>query len=468
MTRRKKVWIALGVVVVLAAVGYANFGLRGPAGTAVTVEKVSRQDLEAVVSASGKIQAKKTVNISAETMGKVVDLQVAEGDTVKAGQPLLQIDPRNLETAVQNREASLATARSQLEQTRSQAENSKVALRQAEDTLRRQESLMKEGLIPRETYERTQNDFRMRQTDVRVSEQSVRTQQQRIKQEEASLESARYDLNKVRIVSPIDGIVIRRNIEEGETAIVGTMNNAGTVLLTIADLSVLETEIEVDETDIPFIRTGQSAKITIDPIPDREFTGRVTELGNSPIQATGQAAQNAGRATNFKVVVTIDGEVPNVRPGFTCTAVITTATRSQALAVPIQAMTVRELIVDAAGKIVTPPTPQTPAPAAGETPRPTVSVPLAPGQTRKEFEGVFVARAGRAAFVPVKTGIAGERYFEVLEGLKEGDEVIVGPFASVRGLREGDAIRVTESSAGLDRGRGAGPPAETRQETRER
>lgn len=468
MTRRKKLWIALGVVVVLAAVAYANFGLRGPAGIAVTVEKVSRQDLEAVVSASGKIQAKKTVNISAETMGKVVDLQVAEGDTVKTGQPLLQIDPRNLETAVQNREASLATARSQLEQTRSQAENSKVALKQAEDTLRRQESLMKEGLVPRETYERTLNDFRMRQTDVRVSEQSVRTQEQRIKQEEASLESARYDLNKVRIVSPIDGIVIRRNIEEGETAIVGTMNNAGTVLLTIADLSVLETEIEVDETDIPFIQTGQTAKITIDPIPDREFTGRVTELGNSPIQATGQAAQTAGRATNFKVVVTIDGEVPNVRPGFTCTAVITTATRSQALAVPIQAMTVRELIVDAAGKIVTPPTRPTSAPAAGDTARPAVPAPLGPGQTRKEFEGVFVARHGRAVFVPVKTGIAGERYFEVLEGLNEGDEVITGPFASVRSLREGDAIRVTESSTGLDRGRGAGPPAETRQETRER
>ncbi len=454
---RKKLWIGLGVVVVLAAVGYANFGLRGPAGLAVTVEKVSRQDLEAVVSASGKIQAKKTVNISAETMGKVVDLQVAEGDTVTTGQPLLQIDPRNLETAVQNREASLATARSQLEQTRSQAENSKVALKQAEDTLGRQESLMKEGLIPRETYERTMNDFRMRQTDVRASEQSVRTQEQRIKQEEASLESARYDLNKVRIVSPIDGIVIRRNIEEGETAIVGTMNNAGTVLLTIADLSVLETEIEVDETDIPFIRTGQTAKITIDPIPDREFAGRVTELGNSPIQATGQAAQNAGRATNFKVVVTIDGEVPNVRPGFTCTAVITTATRSQALAVPIQAMTVRELIVDPAGKIVTP---------AGAAPSGRAAGPAAPGpgQSRKEFEGVFVARNGRAVFVPVKTGIAGERHFEVLDGLSEGDEVITGPFASVRTLREGDVIRVTGSTTGLDSPGGGAGPATTTQE----
>jgi HlyD family secretion protein len=440
MMKRKKLWIGLGIVIVLGGVAAANFGLRRPTGTEVNVERVARRDLEAVVSASGKIQAKKTVNISAETMGKVVDLQVAEGDLVKAGQPLLQIDPRNLETAVQNREASLATARSQLEQTRSQTENSKVALKQAEDTLRRQESLMERGLIPRETYERSLNDKRMRETDVRVSEQSVRTQEQRIRQEEANLESARYDLNKVRIVSPIDGIVIRRNIEAGETAIVGTMNNAGTVLLTIADLSVLETEVEVDETDIPFIRIGQPTKITIDAIPDREFAGRVTEVGNSPIQATGAAAAT-GRATNFKVVVTIDGEVPNVRPGFTCTAVITTATREQVLAVPIQAMTVRELVVDAAGTIV--PAPVPPAPG-GASPRPVgPPPPLAPGQTRKEFEGVFVARAGRAVFVPVKTGIAGERYFEVLEGLTETDEVIIGPFASVRALRQGDQVRIT-------------------------
>ncbi len=454
MMKRKKLWIGLGLVVVLAGIAAANFAFRRPTGTEVTTEKITRRDLEAIVSASGKIQAKKTVNISAETMGKVVDLQVAEGDVVRVGQPLLQIDPRNLETAVQNREASLATARSQLEQMRSQAENSKVALKQSEDTLRRQESMMEKGLIPRETYERSLNDFRMRQTDLRVSEQAVRTQEQRIKQEEANLESARYDLNKVRIVSPINGIVIRRNIEAGETAIVGTMNNAGTVLLTIADLSVLETEIEVDETDIPFIQIGQIAKITIDAIPDREFAGRVTEVGNSPIQATGQAAANAGRATNFKVVVTIDGEVPNVRPGFTCTAVITTATRKQVLSVPIQAMTVRELVVDAAG---TPVPTAPPADAAGPSARPAAPPPLGPGQTRKEFEGVFVSRAGRAVFVPVKTGIAGERYFEVLEGLAEGDEVITGPFASVRALREGEQIRVTGPSGTADQGQQ--PPA---------
>jgi HlyD family secretion protein len=438
MTRGKKALIATGIVVVLAGIGYANFRFRRTTATDVTVEKVSKHDLEAIVSASGKIRAKKTVNISAETMGKVVTLAVAEGERVRKGQLLLEIDPRNLETMVQNREASVASARSQLDQTRAQIANARVALQQAKDTLRRQEDMWRAGLIPRDTYERAQNDVKMRETDLVVSEESVRTQEQRIKVEEANLSSARYDLNKVRMESPIDGLVTKRNVEEGETAVVGTMNNAGTVLLTIADMSVIETEIEVDETDVPHVEVGQMAKIEIDAFPDRTFPGRVTEVGNSPIVATGAAA-NQGRATNFKVVVQIEGEVPDVRPGFTCTAIITTATRAKALGVPIQAMTVRELVVDEAGKVV----PADP-PARGQSPnRPTAPAELKPGQTRKEIEGVFVMRAGHAAFVPVKTGIAGEKFFEVLDGLKEGDEVITGPFASVRTLKEGDAVKIS-------------------------
>jgi HlyD family secretion protein len=442
MTRGKKALIATGIVVVLGAIGYANFAFRRTSATEVTVEKVAKHDLEAIVSASGKIRAKKTVNISAETMGKVVTLAVAEGERVRRGQLLLEIDPRNLETMVQNREASLASARSQLDQTRAQIANSRVALQQAKDTLRRQEDMWRAGLIPRDTYERAQNDVKMRETDLIVSEQSVRTQEQRIKVEEANLSSARYDLNKVRMESPIDGLVIKRNVEEGETAIVGTMNNAGTVLLTIADMSVIETEIEVDETDVPHVQVGQIAKVEIDAFPDRVFPGKVTEVGNSPITATGAAA-STGRATNFKVVVQIEGEVPDVRPGFTCTATITTATRAKALGVPIQAMTVRELVVDEAGKIV----PVDP-PARGQGPnRPVVPVELKPGQTRKEIEGVFVMRTGRAAFVPVKTGIAGEKFFEVLGGLTEGDEVITGPFASVRTMKDGDEVKVSTSPA---------------------
>src|SRR6185295_3157784 len=262
----------------------------------------------------------------------------------------------------------------------------------------------------------------------------------RIAQERATLESARYDLSKNTIASPIDGIVTRRNIQEGETAVIGTMNNAGTVLLTLADMSVIQAEVEVDETNIPSVQLGQKAKITIDALPDKTFKGHVSEIGNSPIQAAGAAAQNTStQATNFKVVVILDEPVPSVRPGFTCTADITTATRKEVTAVPIPAVAVRELVYDANGQVVKEPKTdkrrKTPEPVA-------VAAELKPGQTRKETEGVFVVRAGKAEFVPIKMGIAGDKYFEVLGGLKGGDEVITGPYNSVRGMTDGDLVKV--------------------------
>lgn len=439
---RKKLVIGLILVVVIAAVVYANLNMNRSTGVEVTTEKIGRHDLESIVSASGKIRAKRSVNIAAETMGKVVNLAVNEGDIVTQGQFLLQIDPRNLQTQVNSREASLAAARSQLAEQETSVENARTNLKQAEDNLSRQRELFKAALIPRETLDRAENEVKLRQTDLAQREQAIKTQRTRIMQEEANLENAKFDLNKVRIVSPIAGIVTRRNIEEGETVVVGTMNNAGTVLMAIADLSVIETEIEVDETDIPFIALGQAAKVKIDAFPDREFKGRVTEVGNSAIQTTGAATT---RATNFKVVVTIDEQVPNVRPGFTCTATITTATRQKVVAVPIQATMVREMVVNADGSLV-----RAPAPAPGEVPssrRPTVPTELQPGQTRKEIEGVFVAKDGRAVFTPIKVGIAGEKFFEVITGLAEGDEVIVGPFTSVRSMKDGDVIKPSTAPA---------------------
>jgi HlyD family secretion protein len=438
---RKKLLIGLGLVVVLAGLAYANVVYRRPTGTKVTVERIAKRDLEAVVSASGTVQPQRHVDVSAEMMGKVTNLVVNEGDMVKQGQLLLQIDPRNLQSAVDNHQASLDTARATLDQTKTQVQNSRIALKLAQDTLQRQEGMFKAGLISRNDYDTAQADVQSKQTDLLVAQQSVKTQEQRIRQEEANLESAKYDLNKVRVVAPISGLVTRRSIEEGETVVTGTMNNAGTVLLTITDMSVIDTEIEVDETDIPYIKVGQPAKVTIDAIPDKTFDATVTEVGNSPIQSTGSTG-TTGRATNFKVVVTLKDQVPNVRPGFTCTAEITTATRQQALSVPIQAMTVRELVVDKSGAIV-----PTPAPPPGSTHAPTAPKELTPGQTHKEFEGVFLDRDAHAVFVPVKTGIAGDKYFEVLDGLKAGDQVITGPFASVRTLKDTDPV-VIDTTAG--------------------
>ena len=445
MSGKKKIFIGAGIVVLLGAIAYANVKFKRTDGIEVTTEGVQKRHLEAIVSASGKIQPKRDVNISADTMGRVTDLAVEEGDRVTKGQFLLQIDPRNLRSAVQRTQASLAAASSQVEQLRVAIESSKVALKQAEDNYTRQQNLWKGGLTTRETLERSESDLKLRQADLRSQEQQLRTQELRKDSESATAESARFDLSKVRIESPIGGIVTRRNIEEGETVVIGTMNNAGTVLLTIADMSIIEAEVEVDETDIPSVRFGQPAKVTIDAMPGQTFMGKVTEIGNSPIQAA-SGTQASTQATNFKVVVTLDKEIPEVRPGFTCTAEITTAVRDNAIAVPIQATTVRELVVDDKGNVIKPPADdkKTRRPATAGAAQ---TAELKPGQTRKELEGVFTVQNNKAVFMPVKTGIAGEKYFEVLSGLKEGDAVITGPFASVRSLAEGAAVKTTTTPA---------------------
>jgi HlyD family secretion protein len=437
MTGRKKLLIGGGIVVALGAIAFANFKFKKDPGITVNTEAIQKRRLEAIVSASGKIQPKRSVNISADTSGRVTELVVNEGDRVKQGQFLLQIDPRNLRTRVQSGDASLSAARSQADQIRLAMETAKIALKQSEDNVKRQRDLWKQGLTTREALDNAEADLKTRQADMRTQEQQYQTQRLRIQQESATLDSARYDLNKVRIESPIDGIVTRRNIEAGETAIIGTMNNPGTVLLTIADMSVIEAEVDVDETDIPNVALGQKAKITIDAMPGKTFTARVTEIGNSPIQTAGQAA--AAQATNFKVVLTVDGEIPSVRPGFTCTAEITTAVRENAIAVPIQATTVREMVVDEKENVVREPQtgPPNRRPAAGAV----QAAELKPGQSRKELEGVFLVRDNKAEFVPVKTGIPGDKYFEVLSGVKEGDKVIVGPFASVRELKDGALVK---------------------------
>jgi len=263
----------------------------------------------------------------------------------------------------------------------------------------------------------------------------------------------------VRIESPIDGIVTRRNIQEGETAIIGTMNNPGTVLLTLAHMSIIQAEVEVDETNIPNVQLGQLAKITIDAIPDKTFKGHVSEIGNSPIQATGGGGAGT-QATNFKVVVVLDEVVPDVRPGFTCTADITTATRKHVTSVPIPAVAVRELVYNEEGQIVKDPkTDKRKRPEAaslltrlrrnnsedaGASTPSTQELPT--GQTRKETEGVFVIREGRAEFLPIKMGIAGDRFFEVLSGLHENDQVITGPYNSVRSMGDGDLVKVDNNT----------------------
>ena len=440
----KKVLIVLGVVLLLAAVVAANLYYRRETGLNVQAEALRNRDLEAIVSASGKVQPKRQVNVSANITGRVTRVGVEEGERVKAGQFLLEIDPKQLEGQLQRGEASVAAAQSSLAAARTAVEQSRANLELARQNLKRQQDLWKGELTTRENLERAQNELTVRETELRAREQDIETNEARIKQEQAGLSTTRYNLNQIIMTSPMDGLVTRRSIEEGETAVLGTMNNAGSVLLTIADMSVIEAEVEVDETEIPTVALNQEAKVTIDAVPDRTFKGHVTEIGNSPVQTT---TQNTGQrqATTFKVVITLDEPVPDIRPGFTCTAEITTAKRKDVVSVPIQALTVREMLFNDKGEMVRETSTrrrrgtnlETPVSASNEPP---------PGHTRKETEGVFAIRDGKAIFLPVKVGIAGEQYFEVLTGLKAGDQVITGPFASVRELGDGEAVRVQQSN----------------------
>jgi len=434
---RKKIIIGTLIVVLAAALIGANLYFKRETGVEVQVEKILKRDLESIVSASGKIRAMTTVNISANTMGRVTKLAVEEGDRVKKGQFLLEIDPRSLRTQVERGEAGLSAQRVAIDQARTALESAKSSLKLAQDTFKRQQDLWKDQLTTREALDRAENDVRLRERDVETRQAEITMQSTRLRQNAADLDNAKYNLGQVSIDSPIDGIVTRRNIELGENVMIGTMNNAGTVLLTVADLSVIEAELEVDETDIPNVKVGQLTKVTIDAIPDKTFKAKVTEVGNSPIQTSAAASS---QAINFKVVVTIQDEILEVRPGFTCTADITTATRKDVVAIPIQATTVRELIYDDKGNVVKEPPPDKNKP---RRPGPIVATAeLKPGQTKKETEGVFVIAKGNASFLPVKTGIAGEKFFEVLTGVKAGDEVITGPFNSVRDLKDGDPVKL--------------------------
>jgi HlyD family secretion protein len=433
---RNNLLVGLAVVLVLGGAAGGVVYYRREKPLVVSTETIRRRDLEAVVSASGKIQPKRLVNISADTPGRVVNLAVNEGDRVSIGQFLLQIDPKSLRTRVDSSAASLQANQLLLDQMRQAVQSARVQVEQAQQTLKRQQDLWNKQLTPRDAYDKAVNDLKAAESALQERGRAAESQNSRILQEQASLESARYDLSKVRILSPIDGIVTTRNIQEGETAVVGTMNNPGTVLLKLADMSIIQAEIEVDETSIPSVRFDQRARITIDALPDRAFKGHVTEIGNSPIQTT--TTSTATQATNFKVVVVLDEPVPDVRPGFTCTADITTGTRKDVVSVPIPAVAVRELVYDASGAIVKPPRSDARRPAGQLAP----TAELKPGQTRKETEGVFVLREGRAEFVPVKVGIAGDRYFEVLTGLAGGEQVITGPYNSVRGMADGDRVRV--------------------------
>jgi HlyD family secretion protein len=396
--KRRRWWIAAAVLVVAGVGGWFAMN-RGPKPTLVQVATVGREDLQAKVSANGRVQAKKKVDISATIAGQITRLAVEEGDAVRKGQFLLQIDAVSPRAAARSSEASMQALLRELDSARATMAQSRLDLQRAEDNFRG-------GIIPEADLDRAR-------TALATAEAAARAVERRTEQARASLEGARDTLAKTTVLAPIDGIVSARRVEEGEVAVIGVLNQPGTVLLTISDMSVVETEMEVDETSIPSVKLGQEARIRIDAYPNRTFSGVVTEVGSSPINRTSAAQQN--EAIKFTVKIEIKDPPEGIKPGLSVQADILTGFRSQALVVPLQALVVREI-----------------ERKPGEA--------VKPGASRDE-EGVYLIENGKVRFQKLKTGLLGELSIEVLEGLKGGESLVAGPFRVLRSLKPGDAVK---------------------------
>lgn len=421
----KKIILIVLVVLVLGAVAAGVFLKgRGP-DVRVDREKVGRKDLTEIVSCSGTIQPKRQVDVSANTMGTILQLPIKEGKKVAAGDLLLEIDPSEYSAAVQALEATIRSAEADLAL-------AEASLEKAQQDKERNEELAAEGMVSQEALATAR-------TSAKVEAARVEAARHRIGQHRANLAKARHDLKQVTITAPMAGLVTRLNVEQGENVIMGTLNNPGTVLLTIADMSTLEAWVEVDETEVVKLELGQEAKIEIDAFPDQEFKGHVTEIGNSPLQTTTGATE----AVDFEVKITLEENIPGIRPGLTCKAEITVAVAENVLAVPLGAVTVRDLPLTeeditrhdggrgekqkaALDPLGFPPEPDENAEEEDVE--------------REETEGVFILVDDFAHFVPVTLGIAGEDDFEVSEGLDEGQEIVAGPFRILRELKEGALV----------------------------
>jgi HlyD family secretion protein len=406
--KAKHAWLFGGSVLVLS--GGAWWALhRGDAPTEVQVATVGREDLQAKVMANGKVQAQRKVDLSATVAGQVTRLAVKEGDVVKKGQLLLQIDSANPRAAARSIEASVQALLRDLESARANRDQARLDARRAEDN-------HKASIISNADLDRAR-------TALATAEAAVLGAERRVEQARATFEGARDTLSKTTVVSPIDGIVTAKRVEEGEVAVVGVLNQPGTVLLTVSDMSVVETEMEVDETSIPAVKVRQEARIRIDAYPNRTFDGVVTEVGNSPIVKTGAQSE----AIKFKVKIRITNPPPDVKPGLSVQADILTGFRAQALVVPLQALIVRDI-----------------EHKPGETPK--------PGAPREE-EGVYLMEGGKARFQSIQAGLLGELSTEVTGGLKGGESLITGPFKALRALKPGDAVRLEKPKKGAPGGR---------------
>jgi HlyD family secretion protein len=427
-SKRTRIVVATAAVLVLGGVVGWSVTKDRRNKVPVQTQKVTRRDLVSTVSASGEIKPKKFVNVAADISGRITDLNVKEGDTVRRGQLLARIDATRLEAGKEQSEAAVEAARADLSRANADLEAARLAFERAK-------KLQSEKLIPEQQFEQADADLKMKQA-------AVDAQKRRIRQQEAMLASTSDDVRKTNVIAPMDGVVTSLQKEQGES-VIGAQSFSPTVIMTVGDVSAFEVEILVDETDIRYVTLGQSADVRVDALEGVKLKGEVTEIGSSAIPrgqtaaSTSSSTNNANQAKDFKVTVTLKDPPPSLRSGLNATAEITTNRKEKVLAVPIQAVVVRE--VSKEGKVVDPSALQA---SEGD---PAGGAPRAKGEER---EGVFVVNNGVVAFRPVKTGIIGETEIEVTEGLQEGDEIVTGSYKTLRTLKDQAKVKLDVKKGG--------------------
>ena len=419
MSRRTKVGLVVAVVVLLVG-GIVAFRINKSknAGTEVRLEQVGRRDLVSAVTASGKIEAKTSVDISADITGRIIEIAVREGDLVKRGQFLLQIDPAQYQAAVARAQGVVASTQAILLQTQASRDQAQRAWNRA-----KQLTELGENLIAPETAEQAQ-------TALEVAEANYQSTKAQLEQARAGLQEAKDNLAKTRLTAPIAGRVVRLAVEEGEVAVPGTFSRETGLLMTVADLSVILAKVQVDETDVVRLKVGDSVEVNIDAYPDTTFSGRVTKVSQSAkLTATQTASGSNDRAVDFDVEITLKSPPADIRPDLSCTARIVTDTRNNALSIPIIALTVRD---------------HEKVPNESEAGPPVDT--LRARFQKREAEGVFIVRDGAATFRPVKVGVAGDEYFEVVDGLREGETIVAGTYQAIRDLKDGAKVRQADTT----------------------
>lgn len=419
MSRRMKVGLIVAAVVLVAG-GVLAFQIRQKknAATEVRLERVGRRDLVSAVTASGKIEAKTSVDISADITGRIIDIAVREGDQVSRGQFLLQIDPAQYQAAVARAQGVVASTQATLAQTQATRDQAQRAWNRA-----RQLTELGDNLIAPETAEQAR-------TALEVAEANYQSTRAQLEQARAGLQETKDNLAKTRLTAPISGRVVRLAVEEGEVAVPGTFSRETGLLMTVADLSVILAKVQVDETDVVRLKPKDSVEVNIDAYPDTTFSGRVTKISHSAkLTATQTASGSSDRAVDFDVEITLKSPPPDIRPDLSCTARIITDTRNNVLSIPIIALTVRD---------------HEKVPNESETGPPADT--LRARFSKKEAEGVFVVRDGQATFRPVKVGVAGDEYFEVTDGLREGETIVAGTYQAIRDLKDGAKVRAADTT----------------------